>query len=134
MEEEEKKKRGVSEVERQRREAAKEIAPLKYWDFYVDYRAKHMDNDEHWTRKKFLTALQSEMDLEMPPSSSAITGKHNYCTDTLIPKLGKDRESIWYGMTKKKLEAATLPPTAKSSREDWEQAEDTAGKTKKMFG
>ena len=134
MEEEEKKTRGVSEVKKQRREAAKEIAPLKYWEFYMNYRAHYEGNPEHWTRKKFLTALQSAMDLEMPPSSSAITGKHNYCTDTLIPKLGKDRDSIWYGLTKKKLEAATLPPTAKSTREDWEQAQTVAERTRQMFG
>ena len=123
--EEMKPKRKVSDEELQRRAEAKKIAPKQYWSHYINYRGQYGTPgsvSKEWTRADYLKSLQDAFNLETLPSSSAITGKHNYCTDTLIPALGKDPNSEWAGMTKERLKKATLPPTAKNDLgdRDWE--------------
>ena len=125
--------RKVSETEELRREAAKAISPLDYWTSYVLYRTEYKDTPAKWTRREFLMHLQEHYKLDLPPSGSAISGKHNYCTDTLIPKLGEDRDSPWYGLTKADLEKAKLPPTARDTREVWAKNEELANATKALF-
>ena len=126
--------RKVSETEMARREAAKEISPLDYWKSYCTFRQENHEDATTWTRKNFLQFLQMQYELELPPSGSAISGKHNYCTDTLIPSLGKDPESEWFGLTKAHMEKATLPPTARDTKSTWAKDEALASATKDMFG
>ena len=125
--------RKVSETELARREAAKQISPIDYWTSYINFRKENVDDPNNWNRKSFLVHLQKAYELELPPSSSAISGKHNYCTDTLIPQLGQDADSPWYGLTKEKLEKATLPPTARNTKDTWVKDEGLAATTKGMF-
>jgi hypothetical protein len=125
--------RKVSDLELARREEAKKVSPLAYWEHYIAYRREHRKNPTMWNRDKFLEHLQVSNKLKMPPSGSSISGKHNYCTDTLIPSLAKDPTSPWYGMEKAQLDKAKLPPTARDTKETWQKNKELAEATKNMF-
>ena len=125
--------RKISDLEQARREAAKRVSPLAYWEGYIQYRKEYRNNPAMWNRDKFLEFLPVTNELPMPPSGSSISGKHNYCTDTLIPSLAKDPTSPWYGLKKEQLDKAKLPPTARDTKETWQKNEELAKATMGMF-
>ena len=124
----------VSAEEEKRRESARSISPLVYWELYVEYKSQHGQDPNEWTRDKFLLHLKTARNLTTIPSGSAVAGKHNYVTTKLLPSLSTDPASAWYGITAAQLDSCELPPTSRDTKEAWAQNKALADMTKKLFG
>ena len=122
---------GISEEESASRAAARRISPLEYFGWYLDYRGKYMNDASQWNRDSFLAYLKQQKGTIATPSSPAISGKHNYVINKLLPELMEDRNNnTWNWLTPQILNECKLPPTARDSMETW--AKDTTLAEKMM--
>ena len=123
--------KSISEEEEASRAAARRISPLEYFGWYLDYRGKYMNDASQWNRDSFLAYLKQQKGTIATPSSPAISGKHNYVINKLLPELMEDRNNnTWNWLTPQILNECKLPPTARDSMETW--AKDTTLAEKMM--
>jgi len=126
--------KSITAEEQAGRDAARRISPLEYFGWFLDYRGKYLDDTSQWNRDAFLAYLKAQKGTTATPSSPAISGKHNYVINTLLPQLMADpTNKTWNWLTPAILDACDLPPTARDSMETWAKDTGLAEKMMKQF-